>query len=188
MPFKPGQSGNPAGRPKVHRILRHLPLRIADEVKGIDLVASIAAFVGAPLQMRLQAGSILAMYQEPKLGERIGRDLQLPEADSVETATQNIAKIGAEAAADRLPPDLASKLISHQQAYIDACVSHETVVRLAAIEAAIERLPPPAEVLVEGGLPDLPGSSILMPPRVLSPPPRRPDKYRGAGRDEGEPP
>jgi hypothetical protein len=173
MVFKPGRSGNPAGRRPMRQILRNLAPKKANEIRGLDLVASVADHTSAPLQMRLQAGTILAQYQELRPAERIGRDLGLPVATSVEIATQNIAKIGAEAAADRLSADIAAKLISHQQSYIEARVACDIEAAVANFEAAIERLPPPVDVKVEGGLPDLPGSSILMPPRVITPPPRR---------------
>jgi hypothetical protein len=182
MPFKPGVSGNPAGRAPMRKVMRNLAPKNAKDIRGLNLVASIADHKLAPLQMRLQAGSILAQYQETKPGERIGRDLQLPEATSVDVAARNIARIGAEAAADRLPPDLATKLISHQQSYIDAKVNLDTEARLAVIEAALERISPSAEIAVEGGLPPLPGVDIIMPPRVLTPPPApREDSYRSLG-------
>jgi hypothetical protein len=129
--------------------------------------------------MKLQASSILAQYQEPKPGDRIGRDLQLPEATSVEIARQNIARIAHEAAGDRLPPDLATKLIAHQQAYITAHESQETEARLQALEEAISHIPPRVTAVVLDGLPTAPGhEQILMPPRELS---LRPD---GSGEDK----
>jgi hypothetical protein len=178
MPFQKGQSGNPAGRRPMKQILRFLPATKAAKIKGLDLVASVADYKGAPLQMRLTAATVLAQYQELRPAERIGRDLGLPEPTNIETAAQNIAKLGAEAAADRLSADIASKLISHQEAYIEARAVASAEARLDALEAALERYSPQGEVEIVGGLPPLPGVEIIM-PNPLLPPRRHHDRDRG---------
>ena len=172
MTFSPGQSGNVGGKKrKFLSRLTKADFKKPCDVKALDLIATIVGFKDAPTQLRLQAAAILAPYQELKAHEKVGRDLQLPEATSVEMAMQNLAKIAAEAAADRIAPEIASKLADLQQRYIDARISHDTEARLAAIEQMLERLRPPVDIVVESSMPTMPGlEGVLMPPRTLSVP------------------
>jgi hypothetical protein len=193
MVFQPGQSGNLAGRPKwgpkgrqTQGVLRASDLKSSKDVNSLDIIASIAACERFAVATRLQASVNLAMWQNTKPNERIGRDLGLPVADSVQTALANIARIAAEAAADRLPANLATQLIAHQQSYVDARLGHETEARLAAIEERLAREPPRAAIIVTGGLPTPPGwENVKMPelPRAgdLLPP-------NGGDHDDGEGP
>jgi len=73
------------------------------DVSALDLLATIVGFKDAPTQLRLQAAAILAPYQSLKASDRVGRDLQLPEATSVETAMQNLSKMPRFRAPGRAP-------------------------------------------------------------------------------------
>jgi hypothetical protein len=77
----------------------------------------------------------------------------------------NIATIGAEAAANRIGLGVATKLIGHQQAYIDAKNGREVEMEMADLKAMVQRLSESntALVAVVGGLPALPGCTIDMP-------------------------
>jgi hypothetical protein len=173
MGFAPGQSGNPAGRKALKRkIVRTLlagDFKDSDSVDGIALVATIAALDRAPLQMRLQAAMFLATYQKLKPNERVGCDLQLPEATSVEVATANLAKIAHFASSDRITPSVARDLADLQQRFIDAKIGNDTEARLEALEQALARFRPAIPIVVESSLGPLPGTSIAM-PEVLAVP------------------
>jgi hypothetical protein len=172
MPFAPGQTGNLGGRPRTGRatqgVLRESDFKSASNVNALDLIASIAACTRFAVTTRLQAAVNLATWQNLKPSEKAGRDLQLPKATTVEIALDNIATISAEAAGNRLGLDVASKLISHQQSYIDAKTATNIETEMAALkqmvqQLAAERAVLPLDLNVFGGLSDLPGTSIQMP-------------------------
>jgi hypothetical protein len=166
MTWKPGQSGNPAGKKKTSSLLRRLgseDMKTPDDIRGLNIVASIAGFAHATLQMRLTAGSILAQYQDLKPSERPIEDLNLPKPTTVEIATENIAAIAHAVTAGKLSPEVAPKVIAPQKDFIDAVVGSSVEQRLAALEQAAERDPPKVKTIVVGGLPPLPGASVSMP-------------------------
>jgi hypothetical protein len=166
MVWKPGESGNPAGKQRRSNILRRLrpeDMKTPDDIRGLNIVASIANFAHATLQMRLTAGSILAQYQDLKPSERPIEDLNLPKPTTVEIATENIAAIAHAVTSGMLAPDVAPKIIAPQKDFIDAVVGSSVEQRLAALEAAAERNPPKVKAVILGGLPRPPGSDVLMP-------------------------
>jgi hypothetical protein len=135
------------------------------------LVASIAAFAAVPLQQRLQAAMYVASVQEIKAADRVGRDLQLPLADSVEQATANLAKIACEAAADGITPAVARDLADLQQRFIDAKTGQDVEARLEALEAALARFRPAIPIVVESSMPTMPGlEGVRMPERLEASP------------------
>jgi hypothetical protein len=161
--YKPGQSGNPAGRKPLKKILRNVPPKFAKDFKAIDLVASIAQYDAVPLQQRAAAAMFVASYQELKPSERTIEDLQLPKPTSVAIATENIAEIAHAVTSGKLSPDMAPKVIAPQKDFIDAVVGSNLEQRLAALEQAAERNPLMVKTVVLGGLPKLPGTAITMP-------------------------
>jgi hypothetical protein len=153
---------------------------------ALEFFAVVIARKDIPLSLRLQAAGLLAPFQHSRRVSRpITKPIDLPIASTVEQATQIIAQLGALAAAGKIGLDEANDLVGHQKAYIEARVTTDTEARLDAIEKALERLAPSVEIEVSGGMPDLPGTDLILPRLVVvSPAPaRRPD-----GDDDGPPP
>jgi len=191
MPFKPGFSGNPRGRPLGARkkITQLIPVTLDGQPAPdpLEFFASVMARPRAPLPLRLQAAGLLSPYVYARATARfVSKPVELPVTETVEQATAAIAKLSSLAAAGKIGLDEANDLVSHQKAFIEARVTSDTEARLDAIEKALERLVPPVEIAIEGGLPDLPGASILMPPRAVAPLPDGDDEP--PAEPEGEPP
>ena len=175
MPWAPGQSGNPKGRkvgwrkPKERITIKQAAAR--GDADALDFLSKIVADNRAGTPFRLQAAIALAPYQHARVTARfIREEIDLPVSTSVEQATETIAKIGALAAAGKIGLDEANDLVSYQGAFIESKLGTETEQRLAAIEQALARAAPTFDVTVVGGLPNLPGSSTIMPSRTLTPP------------------
>jgi hypothetical protein len=169
MVFKPGQSGNPLGSQKRSHILRRLrpeDMKTSNDIRGLDIVSSIAGFAHATLQMRLQAGSILAQYQEPL---KVSQDLGLAAPSDNETALTNVATICGASASGRIDVNVATKLIDQHMSYIEARTARDIEMEMVALKAELQQLRDQVaksaalKVALFGGLPAPPGTQILMP-------------------------
>lgn len=183
MTFRPGQSGNPSGRKpgslgKKTLALTAKPIeagttklkngrKIADP---LALLSSIVARTEVNLALRISAATALAPYRfSRKTARYIDHAIELPIPTTVEQATENIAKLASLAAAKTIALDEMNDLIGAQKAFIDARSDTETELRLANIERLLREHPQLSaiDVQVVDGLPELPGTSILLPPRTL---------------------
>jgi hypothetical protein len=98
MPYRPGQSGNPRGRPVGSRKRpTALVLRIMKERNDTDplaLLSTIVTTAEAPLELRVQAAGMLAPYTHSRCTARyIRKKIDLP---VVETERRLIANAGGE--------------------------------------------------------------------------------------------
>jgi Family of unknown function (DUF5681) len=159
MTFKPGQSGNPRGRVPGSRNRKKtsLVLRIMrgrGDTDPLDLLSAIVTKADAPLELRVQAASILAPYRHARCMSRyITHKIDLPVVDTVEQATACIARIGSLAAAGKIALDEANDLIGYQKAFIEAKIGTDLEQRMLAIEQALQNANINLGVTVEGGLP-----------------------------------
>jgi hypothetical protein len=187
MTYRPGESGNPNGRPKgTFKRDSALVLRILKDRNDTDplaLLSTIVTCAEAPLELRVQAAGMLAPYRHARCTTRyIKRKIKLPVVSTVEESTACIALIGQLAAAGKLGLDEATDLVNMQRAFIEARTATDIEQRMLVIEAALQNaniaLPGP---VVVGGLPPLPigrdEPTVIM-PRVLEPP-------TNGGRDDG---
>ena len=107
----------------------------------------------APLELRVQAASILAPYQHARCTSRyITHKIDLPVAETVEQATACIAQIGALAAAGKIALDEANDLVGYQKAFIEAKIGTDLEQRIAVIEQALQNANINLGVTVAGGL------------------------------------
>jgi hypothetical protein len=179
MTYRPGESGNPKGRPKgTFKRDSALVLRVLKDRNDTDplaLLSTIVTCAEAPLELRVQAAGMLAPYRHARCSTRyISRKIKLPEVETVEQATACIARISTLAAAGKLGLDEANDLIGHQKSFIEARIGCDLEQRVLAIEAALQSaniaLP---GVTVTGGLPPLPlgpGDGRLEMPRQIAAP------------------
>jgi hypothetical protein len=163
MVFKPGQSGNPAGKKPLKKILRSLNGIDPNTVRGLGLVAAIANRTSIPAQTRLTAASTLAMHQEVKAADRIDPALAvLGEPTTAQEALDQMAKIMASATAGRTGAEAAQKLMAMRETFIAAHVGVHVEMEFAAIQEELDRMRAANAKIIEeqseiiGGLPDLP--------------------------------
>jgi hypothetical protein len=172
MPFQPGISGNPRGRKPGWRKKAQPWLGVTLEgdnaPDSLEYLASVVAADKAPTSYRIQAAAVLAPFQHSKSTVRlISTPIELPAADNVEDAASAIAKLPVLAAAGTIGLDEAGDLANLMKAYIEARVALDNEARLARIEEMVARLSPPTiEVAVTGGMPNLPGTDVILPERT----------------------
>ncbi len=183
MPWRPGQSGNAAGRKVGTRNKKTLAATQALEVAAtfedangrkvvdaLELLSSIVSSTDTNVALRISAASALAPYQHSRKASRfIEHAIDLAAPATVEQATENIAKLASLAAAKTIALDEMNDLIGAQKAFIDARSDTETELRLAKIEQLLREHPQlsAVDIQVVDGMPELPGTSILLPPRTL---------------------
>jgi hypothetical protein len=188
MGYKPGQSGNPKGRPPGRRGLDAgalFVLRVEREKCPVAFLEAVTANNAVPLQTRTQAAGLLLPYKAPRCTERfISKPIDLPVSTDAVQAKANITAIKALAAAGRLGLDEANDLIAMEVKVIEAYAVVEMQIDLQATERAFLDNPPPLEVEVAGGLPVAPGmEGVRMPPRKL-PLPRGSNPWSGKPKRE----
>jgi hypothetical protein len=117
------------------------------------------------------AANMLAPYLHSKVARPRSKfiepeaELTLPPLDSLEHAVKSIAQIKTALVEGTLSTDDAQQLIAVDQAYIAGKSAVELVdlqQRLDAIEATISTQPTTPTFRVQGGLPPLPGTNIIM--------------------------
>jgi hypothetical protein len=185
MPFKPGVSGNPAGRkPGTHRrstpgfeqLLAEIRTDLRDGGNGCkdgkavdprDLLIAVVSHSGFDVAIRVQAASIAIAYERArKTARHISSAIDLPAPQTVEEATRNIGELAALGAAGKIGLDEAGDLISYQRAYIEARVGLDIEGRMTELRQIVERLQAsarPVDAVVIGGLGPLRGTDVLMP-------------------------
>ena len=178
MVFKPGQSGNPAGRAPGTRNRKTLAAEQAVEVaatkdkNGRDVVdprdlTSIVSCAETNVALQITAATALLPYLYlRKTARSIDRAFDLPVPATVEHATENIAKISTLAAAGKVGLDEVNDLVGYQRAFIEAKVGLDIEGQMLELRQIVEKLSVsarPVDAVVVGGLPPLPGTRISLP-------------------------
>jgi hypothetical protein len=167
MPFQPGQVSNPNGRPPGTRNKRTEELWNRLEARGdkdpADILSAIASNEAETKELRVQAANCLLPYKYGKHGSIIApryieEPIDLPRPTTLEQANANIALISELKAQGRIDLDFANSLIADNRTIADNIIAEEELkLKLAAHGGQ------PSVIRIEGGLPELPGTNIIMP-------------------------
>jgi hypothetical protein len=198
MPWKPGESGNPAGpRPgSKHKKDSALVLRILNDRNDTDplaLLSTIVTCAEAPLELRVQAAGMLAPYRHARCTTRyVSRKFKLPIVATVEEATAAIALLTRLGAERKLGLDEMTDFINGMRAFIESKTATDVERRVLEIEAALANANLNLGVTASGGLPVPPGFEGVQMPNLkalAAPPPRSDDgPVLGGDGNGGSPP
>jgi hypothetical protein len=165
LTFKSGEVSNPNGRPKGSRNKRTEEIFTRLEARGdldpADLLSSIVTNTTEPKELRIQAAGLLLPYRYGKCGSLVPlryneQPVQVPRATSIQQATDNIAYLSELKAQGQLDLDFADSLITDNKAILAALVEE---AKLLAAQGG----PREQTIRIEGGLPELPGTNVIMP-------------------------
>jgi hypothetical protein len=168
MTFQPGHTFSP-GRRHGSRNKRTAEIfhRLEDrgDLDPADLLSSIVTNNEEPKELRIQAAGLLMPYKYSKCGTApvqvyIDVPLDIPEFTHLSDAEQFLAKVAALVAHGQLDFQAGQNLSNLAKAWIDAQYQREelSIKQYNAGTGETEQV-----IRVTGGLPELPGCSILMP-------------------------
>jgi hypothetical protein len=173
--YAPGQSGNPAGRPKGARHAydnRTLLLLKAESLgKGAaPFLRGVYNCPQAPDQLRATAAIALLPYELARCTDRrISRPVDIPKADTVEQALANIDELKRRGQQGLLGMEETTILISWEEATIRAIEGTVNERDLKLVESIMPESVP-VRTVVTSSIPALPGTAITMPHTTTEPP------------------
>ena len=170
MPFDPGVSSNPKGRPPGSRNKRTQQILDLITSRGdkdpLDFLSEVISSNGQyPAELKVTASNILAPYCHSKRGTLpaprfVEEAIQVPDFQTIDEAQDFQKEIARRAAAGELElqtsldiSTLIGNWIRSRQATI------ELDLKVQGQGGGVEK------ILIEGGLPPLPGTDIIMPER-----------------------
>src|SRR5262245_36019530 len=164
--FQPGNTestGRPPGSPNKRTNELRYRLQNRGDVDPADFCSQIVSSPNEPTELKLQAANFLLPYLYPKRGavatpRYIDDPVQLPEPATIEQANKNIAYISDLKAQGLMDLDFANSLIADNATIANNLIAEE--------ELKFKISPPETRdttIRIEGGLPALPGTSIVMP-------------------------
>jgi hypothetical protein len=166
--FQPGQSGNLNGRPSGARNKRNA--EIANGLVGkhdpIEYLKKYMADATKPDELRLQAANTLAPYKcaknglipqpQPLVFVSSPIAIPFPKADTLDQVRRNVERLSAAWRRGEMD-EAAFKLAVDEQR-----IRRDTIVEAGKLQIAGGG-PKETTVLIQGGIDQLPGTSILMP-------------------------
>jgi hypothetical protein len=146
----------------------------------LEFLTAVMESPAALPQLRIHAAAILMPFKYGRVTTRhISKPVEIPAPQSIEQANENIATIGALAAAKYIGLDEANDLIGYQKAHIEARATTDIEERLVAVENALRERAPIVEVKVDSDLPPLPGTDVLRPKTLTAAPDDAPKGVEG---------
>jgi hypothetical protein len=133
-PFKPGHSGNPAGRrPGAPDRRNELKELLGSRSKDLIEAAVAQALSGETSVM------VALLHRLVPVAKSARDPIELPALAKATTAADQARAIVSEVAAGRIPPDVASELLASVANASRIVESAEWIERIARLEAAAER-------------------------------------------------
>ena len=145
-------------------------LEEADLKTPVALLLAFANNENVNHSLRVSAAASAAPYLHPRYGSRevprvIDTPFDFPEPRSIQQAVATIAKVSALAACGKIALKDATELVSINKTFVDALTASELEQRVTNLENSRNQDNAPVHVI--GGLPRLPGTSILgLPPHT----------------------
>jgi hypothetical protein len=167
--WKSGQSGNPDGRPKGARNRGSYELRERLKARGgkdpAEFLSDIISNSNASLECKIAASGQLMPYYHSKLGATpippspvyMQEAVSLPRPTSIRSAYENILKLSEMKAQGQLDVATADGLIADMRVVLNAMVDE---AKLVAAQGDPSK---PQQIIITGGLPELPGTEVIMP-------------------------
>jgi hypothetical protein len=167
MPWAPGQSGNPAG---YHGSRRWRHREVFDEIKKLghrDALVTLSTIQHESQDdsLRVAAAAALAPYAHPKLQSLptprfVETPIQVPEFTDVSVAETFLAKIATLVAGGELDIQTGLELSTLAKNWIDAQYARQELAIKQYNAGSTEH---EQRIVISGGLPELPGTSVIMP-------------------------
>lgn len=167
--WKPGQSGNPNGRPRGARNRSSYELREALKARGdrdpAEFLSEIVSNENESKELRIAASGQLMPYYHSKLGatpvppppQYVQEAISLPRPTTISQASDNIGRLSEMKAQGLLDFATADSLINDNRVILDALIDE---AKLIAAQGDPTRQ---QTIRIEGGLPPLLGTNIIMP-------------------------
>jgi hypothetical protein len=169
MTFQPGNVSNPNGRPKGSRNRR--TQEILDLLQGrgdkdpLDYLSEVITTENNyPAELKVQASNILAPYLHSKRGTApaprfIDTPVVVPQFQTVQEAEAYLASLPGLLGRGELDSQSALELSTLTKNWLDSIYSRQELdLKLAAQGGGGEQT-----IRIEGGMPSLPGTEIIMP-------------------------
>ena len=167
--FESGQVTNPNGRVKGSRNRKKVsPCWFTIEARGdldpIDYLSSVASNTNLSPEIRCVAANYLLPYKYFKHGSLIApryieEPVDLPRPTSIAEANSNIALISEMKAQGRIDLDFADSLIADNRTIANNLIAEEEL----KLKLTAQGGHPNQIIHIEGGLPPLPGTNVIMP-------------------------
>jgi hypothetical protein len=167
--WKAGESGNPTGRPAGARNRSSYELRERLRTRGdidpADFLSWLVSNENEPKELRIAASGQLMPYYHSKLGatpvppppQYIEEAISLPRPGTIRQAYENIAILTEYKATGKIDIATADSLIADQRVILNALIDEAKLLASAGDPNATPT------IRIEGGLPRLPGTSVIMP-------------------------
>lgn len=165
--WKPGESGNPNGRPSGSRNIR--TQEVLDLIRAAghqDPLLTLAELQAKSTDdgIRATAANMLAPYLHSKLAAKpqppdpvyVEQAINLPRPKTIRQAYENIALLTEYKSQAKLDFVTADNLISDQKVILYALIDE---AKLFVTQGGS----PEQTIRIEGGLPELPGTQVIMP-------------------------
>jgi hypothetical protein len=168
--WQPGQSGNPAGRPKGSRNRRTQEMFDLLESRGdIDPIDFLSDYItnGKDDNLKVQAANIVAPYKHSKQSTTpaprfIPEPITVPDFTSIEQAEQYLASLPVLLGRGELDSQTALELSQLIRNWISAKFDHEELQLKLAQHGGYSE----TKITVTGGLPVLPGCEQMILPQL----------------------
>jgi hypothetical protein len=163
MPFNPGESGNPNGRPKGARNKRTTILLPEGDIDPAEHLSSVVSDPKQSPELRASAANMLLPYRYSKLGSApapryVDDPIQVPNFTSIQEAFDFQAEIARRAGAGELELQISQDISNLVKNWVLSVTAQDEL----QLKIAKENPQGPIEIRVTGGLPTLPGTNINM--------------------------